>query len=309
MIDAREGQETHRRTFAELVAHFKGEVFVILELYADESGTHHPQGLEPNSEVPVVAGYMALRQEWERSDRDWAAVLASYGVSVFHAKEFDNRWAPYAVWGEERREAFKYELAEIAGRHIPVGGGYHNKEHFNRHPNDQNYAYGYAINHFFSDLFDSLREREGDGYLRNQISIIFDMKTDRQWDSAIREAVDAYKQKGVDITEYAYGDDKKHLPLQMADLYASQTRKLTKLNLDAQIQRNGETRLKSTTYDIILNRNMRPNRRWRPAFTPETLDEMWELSAKYPAVKRALDENTCCHFEMRNQARIRQNRV
>jgi hypothetical protein len=61
----RSKQNEDGNEFVELASTSPARLFVILQIYADESGTHHPLGEKPGSEVPVIAGYMAWLDDWK----------------------------------------------------------------------------------------------------------------------------------------------------------------------------------------------------------------------------------------------------
>lgn len=127
----------------------RGGLFVILQVYADESGTHDPTGNQPSSEVAVVGGYMAWRDDWKKFCRDWQGILKQYDVPSFHAKIFNRKAKPYRSWTDDKFNSFKYALAEIAGRNIPLGGAFHIKEQHQGGSN--NYPYASTIR-FFSEI-------------------------------------------------------------------------------------------------------------------------------------------------------------
>ena len=63
--------------------------FVIIKVYADESGTHDKTGRQKGSQVPVIAGYLASAEYWKSFNDNWQSVLKhkKYGVDYFHNKE------------------------------------------------------------------------------------------------------------------------------------------------------------------------------------------------------------------------------
>ncbi len=103
-------------------------VFVVVELltYADETGTHG----DPSH--CIVSGFIGSPRQWEGFDASWNAVLADYGVSEFHSKEFfgrrnarDSSKNPFATWDDTRALSFLRELVEgvlLQWRLYPVGG-------------------------------------------------------------------------------------------------------------------------------------------------------------------------------------------
>jgi len=63
---------------------FSSEVFVKLVAYVDESGTHSG----PGSEVLIIGGWVALRDEWAQFCKDWQRVLNKHSAKYFHFKEW-----------------------------------------------------------------------------------------------------------------------------------------------------------------------------------------------------------------------------
>ena len=272
----------------------RGELFVNLIIYADESGTNNPTGEEPTSEVPVIAGYMGWRDEWRKFCPAWKAILDRYKISCFHAKDFfNNRSSEYLYWKHDKCESFKYALAEIAGRYIPIGGSYHIKHHYKKNPLDETYPYKYAMRFFFKDLFDSMNEWD---LLGQKVSIVFHRTTNKKWIAAIAEEIDNVKKRGINICGHAYGDDKEYLPLQAADYLAYRSRQRHFEKLEGQIElqnktgKNKHVYLRPTVLDIVLGRNLHPQIGFRPKMNDEIKTEVSEMTKKHKSVKRALLE-------------------
>jgi hypothetical protein len=295
-------QQEAGNEFVELASHSPARLFVILQIFADESGTHHPQGDKPGSEVPVIAGYMGWLDDWKTFCPAWKTVLKRYDVPNFHAKDFERRWKhPYDLWSDHKAECFKYALAEIAGRQIPLGGGYDIQEHHRIFPNDKTYPYIYPIQQFFKDLIETLNEH---GLTKEKIAITFDTNTGKKWQSAITDTVETCKKAGVKIIEHGYGDDEVILPLQAADMYSYRARELHFEKQKRQAEIRNQTRrivnvkVDSTVYDVILNRNMRPKIGFNPTITPELSKEISELVPKHAPVRRALMEIPNNYFKI-----------
>lgn len=269
-------------------------------VYADESGTHDPTGQQKGSEVPVISGYMDYLENWTTFCNEWEAVLDRYKVPYFHFRDFDDRddrktntKSPYYLWNDDKAEAFKYELAEIAGRHIPIGGMYNLREHKKLYKEDKTYSYTYVFFTFFRDLIEAVSTHYP--HLTEKISFFFDQKKDdEKWVSALHKMAAEYRKKDGRIGELAFADkrDYPHWPLQAADMIAFRSRRLAVPRLEKK-----ELQI-ATTFDIILQRNIRPNRRFRPTITPALSKEMLELSEKHPSVKRALNELTGTYFHL-----------
>ena len=276
---------------------FSGNVIVSITVYADESGTHDPTGQKPGSEVPVIAGYMAFRNNWKFLCRDWKAVLDRYNAPYYHAREFENRkrnyQSPYCLWDDDKADSFKYALAEIAGRNVPISGGHNLQEHLKRNPEDESYPYKNTIQIFFTDLVDALKERQR---LSEKISVVFDINTGKKWNAAINDEVNLWKKNGLKIGSPAYGDDKEILPLQAADMISHRSRILhfEKLQRQAEIHnqtgRHEDVRVTPTVFDIMLNRNLHPKTGLNPVVTDELSKEIAELVKKHSSVRRTLME-------------------
>ena len=110
-----------------------------LVLYADESGTHDRTGNQPQSQVAVMAGYVARCESWIKFHRDWGALLKKYSVPYFHFTElqFARRVVeksgtpihsqhknPYLGWSAQKCSDFLMDAAGLiaGGSRIPVCG-------------------------------------------------------------------------------------------------------------------------------------------------------------------------------------------
>lgn len=93
-----------------------GDCFVVLNptTYTDESGLHE------DAPYCVMAGYVALPQDWLEFDKHWNGTLEEYGAGKreFHAKKFfledkhgKHRCHPYRRWERPQSEAFIAKLA------------------------------------------------------------------------------------------------------------------------------------------------------------------------------------------------------
>jgi len=90
--------------------------------YIDESGIHK------DSNVFVLAGYLAPEKEWTRFIPRWQAVLQKYGVSVFHASEFNSCTGEFEKFkdNKEGQTALAVELLKTISdrpRIIPFNTG------------------------------------------------------------------------------------------------------------------------------------------------------------------------------------------
>src|SRR5207249_3776059 len=72
--------------FAEWASLFSEKCFVMIVVYADETGT---QGLKPDGKEPApgVYGFVATRKRWQKFCEVWTSALGKYKVSYFHFRE------------------------------------------------------------------------------------------------------------------------------------------------------------------------------------------------------------------------------
>ena len=95
----------------------------MLIAYMDESGDHDRLGKEPGSEIAVIAGYVATKDQWLRFEWRWNNVLTKFGVRVFHASECAHRKNEFSGWSDEKRTDFHVQLARVINENILVGIG------------------------------------------------------------------------------------------------------------------------------------------------------------------------------------------
>jgi len=89
----------------------------MLRFCGDESG------INPESKVCIVAGFLGEVDQWESLERAWMATLRKYGLDCFHAIVIFARGkdrplrSPYKEWGNERTDEFLTELIRIINDH------------------------------------------------------------------------------------------------------------------------------------------------------------------------------------------------
>jgi hypothetical protein len=100
------------------------KVFVMLQAYMDDSGTHD------GSHNCVVAGYWGGVNRWRKFERAWREILRKDGIEEFHANEFwprikGERIGPYRDWTDERHASFIHGLisAIVESGVVPFGCG------------------------------------------------------------------------------------------------------------------------------------------------------------------------------------------
>lgn len=92
-----------------------GALFVLVNVYIDESGTHGESGFM------VMAGYVGRVGSWNRFDKKWAEYLRHHGVTYFHAKELNGRQNEYKGWSDIDVERFAQRGVFIADSHALFG--------------------------------------------------------------------------------------------------------------------------------------------------------------------------------------------
>lgn len=222
--------------FWEFVANFTEDIFVSLELYADETGIHDPTGKERGAEIAGIAGYIARVSDWAAFCGDWQEVLTHYKVSFFHFSDFahesvcrKDKNSPYHHLNRSQRHTFLNDLATVANAHTQNGCcvvGFFLVQDYDRimpewfkqiHPH---YGVGFRV------LYESIlvefekRWRKDDG----QVAIFLDHNPSRpQWARTAYQwyrMTKTYRDKNDRLGAITLGDSKKLLPLQAADMVA-----------------------------------------------------------------------------------------
>jgi hypothetical protein len=244
------------RAFRQWVSLFGGELFVNLAIYADESGTHDKAGVQPQSQVSVVAGFVAKANSWLVFQRYWADILEKYKAPYFHytelqfalriagntvASERQKRKNPYLRlgWSKQKCEDFLLECAKIAmsGSKIPVGGDFETRGYAERLKSipkqlQENNPPALALHPFYVTTLETIlcHWPELDG----PITFCFERNLD--WQHAIIDVHNKYKKQWPRIVGPVFGDKEESLfyGLQAADLLAGTVRQLAryKLNYD-----------------------------------------------------------------------------
>jgi hypothetical protein len=231
---------------------------VKLVAYVDESGT------DGSSEVLIVAGFLALREEWARFCKDWQRVLNKYSVKYFHFREWADASAvarkkrrpnsnfgknPYKSLSQDKLDSFLLELAEVAasdGRLVVGGYVPHNKLRSDQTSGVVTTKAGaeeLCVGHFFDSVVLAI-SKERRVLNRQGISFFFDHSTNKQWKKIVHDGYDLSCQKhrqfkaisfvSIGLRERVEAGDVEYLPLQAADMVAYRMRqKMEKLaNLD-----------------------------------------------------------------------------
>ena len=220
---------------------------MLIEVYADESGTHDPTGRQPGSEAAIVAGFAATMDDWKPFCIDWQRILTGYRAPYFHfrqwrdaevvartnrkpSKDFDRN--PYRDWSLEKLKAFAVELAKVAGsgnklivkNPVDTKTIYESKLKGNNTGIDD--PYKWCVKGFFRH-YSSIVGTERAPWKRMPVKFIFDdpPPKEKQWRGAIVDAYEDYRGEHPRTT-FAFGNklDPQMLPLQAADMLAYRTR-------------------------------------------------------------------------------------
>lgn len=253
MIASREWSTSEKaeREFKEWADLLSGDIFVKISIYADESGTHDPEGIEPGSKYPIIAGFAAHRQEWVRFCGRWQVVLNDYKAPYFHFREWSAASAairfkkeetpklrknPYFGWTLKRLDSFLITLAEIAGEgdKIPIAGAikipaFHKIKaalEINNPDKIQmgNDPYKFCLGEFFHVYHKETFLQWGN--FDCPVTCFFDQNDKPEWKAAVHEVFDAFKKADPRLGEIVFADKKKkpHFPLQAADMLAYRIR-------------------------------------------------------------------------------------
>ncbi|MGA2220684.1 MAG: DUF3800 domain-containing protein [Verrucomicrobiia bacterium] len=200
-----------------------------IDIYADESGIHDREGMEPGSKVAALAGFVAWRGDWLNFCREWQSKLGEYGPPYFHYREIRfrdrDRKSIYHAWPQARVDSFLVELAEIAGRwprfHI---GGLINVRSLHRLASKGDPRRS-CPKLFFESFLQEVNDRWP--LCTENFTFIFDDTTDKSWKHLIHDTYSDFKAVDRRITEIRFRDKRalEGLPLQAADLLAYRIRR------------------------------------------------------------------------------------
>lgn len=79
----------------------------VFQCYLDDSGT---SGLP----VVTIAGFVAAMHHWEHVEAGANEIMDTYGVPIFHAKQFHDTRAPFGGWTKIKKRTFAEELFSMA---------------------------------------------------------------------------------------------------------------------------------------------------------------------------------------------------
>jgi uncharacterized protein DUF3800 len=240
----------------------------MIVVYADESGTHDPEGIQAGSQYPIIAGFAARKSAWDSLIVSWGAVLKTYDVPYFHGRELSAARVaaiqhkratkellknPYYVggWDVNKIDSFRKSLTKIAaaGNKIPIAGAA-NLPVFNRIkdsiPNKD--PYKLCMVEFFKVFRRETALQWGN--FKSDVSFVFDQNEKKEWVSAIHEVFGVFQKDDPRMSAPMFADKKKpqYYPLQAADLLAYRARQL--------LEDWANNRLVLDELDRILNKNL-----------------------------------------------------
>jgi hypothetical protein len=235
-----------------------GNVFMILTVYADESGTHDPEQFKlPGAKVPVISGYIDTLDNWKIFCDAWKPVLDKNGLQFFHYADTHHMRRKdakniYFGWSDEKINDLVFELAEVVTRSaISIGG----------------HSYGAKLKQFLfaPQPFDAMLEQffnsftvamnEHFPHFDGTVDFIFDQQEGNEgWNSRVESAFMAHKKHDARLGGFGFHDKKKfpHWPLQAADMNAYSTRQAAEKFYTEIAERPNQL---PRIIDIVLQRN------------------------------------------------------
>lgn len=113
------------------------ELFVIINVYIDESGTHDAPHL-------TLGGWVGKFGQWAEFDKKWRRLLKKNGLTYFHSKEMRHSKGEFDGWDDDDKCIFMAKAAKLAQRHILYG--------FTFYLDKSEYAEIYRAEHTSQDL-------------------------------------------------------------------------------------------------------------------------------------------------------------
>lgn len=250
----RDGETTASRDvsdFEEWTALFSERLFVMIQVYADESSV---SGVNRNIPVvPSICGLVDFPENWIKFSKGWKQILDDFGADYFHFREFadrDNSETPYFTWSDKKRDKFLYSLAFAASINALSVGGFENFA--GRVAPKALDKYENALRMFFSQIIPDI-EKRWPGF-NDKILFVFDANISSNWHSIVLGIYSEFRQKDSRFGGLTFEDDRdpKHIPLQAADLSVYLYRQLFENWIKSG---NMEVAPELRALDLILRRN------------------------------------------------------
>ena len=215
------------------------EAVLKLVAYADESHSGR------DSEVLIIAGWIALHDEWTHFCVAWQKVLDRYAAPYFHFREWADASAvvrarrrasseflkknPYQDWNQSKLDAFLSELVEVAasGPALMIGGYVPAKklaeDEANGLTKTPSSVEELCIEHFLDSVVSTINKHRPP-LKRQPVTFVFDHSDDPDWRRVIKDAFDSSRARNRHFKEMSFASKKDHLPLQAADMAAYRIR-------------------------------------------------------------------------------------
>lgn len=203
--------------FREFASKHRGDLFVCLIVFADESGTHDKTGQQTGSEAAGVAGYIGFASDWEKFCVEWQAALDKHGIPWLHAKELPKddpllyEFAPIARRGTLFGVASMLSVRDYS-KHLPLAG-----RDWVQHP------YFFTLYPFYNAVLEELRKRN---VPITKVNFVFGLQT--EFEEYAIKIFRRIKREANDegwIGDISFADMRDHLELQAADLLAHRARR------------------------------------------------------------------------------------
>lgn len=239
------------REFLAWANSFSEGLLVMLQVYADESGTHDVTGALKGAREAVVFGLAAPLEFWGGFSANWQSVLNKHDARFFHFCEWSEASQvarnkrkprssfaknPYRGWSQAKLDDFLLELATLisSSNILPLGQGlytnvFHDEKKDGNIPENLN-PYEYCVGKFF-DRVVRIIALQRSPWKRVPISFVFD-RSDPQWMSAIAGQFHAGTTRHRVFRAIAFADKQIALPLQAADMIAYRVRQITEQWVD-----------------------------------------------------------------------------
>jgi hypothetical protein len=92
-----------------------GKWIIVLVCYLDDSGK------DLQNSITTLAGFAATDKQWEAFEIEVEPIFTSYKVGVLHTKDLHHTDGEFDGWKILKKQSFVAEIANIIGKHIPVG--------------------------------------------------------------------------------------------------------------------------------------------------------------------------------------------
>jgi hypothetical protein len=201
--------------FYELAKILKGDLFVILTVYADES---------KRGEIVDICGFIESPEYWTSFSKRWSDILKGYTADYFHFREYatpklyTKPGRAYFGWSDKKRDSFLYELAILAGESAVPVGSYSVTSKGN--------SLKGVMGMFYYGVFKHIDVHWPN--FNGKVVFIYDQNEDvEMWSGPLTDVHRQAQQAEHRIGAIAFEDDKILKPLQAADMLAYAPRQNT----------------------------------------------------------------------------------